>query len=304
MTTAELAAPAGDSSGAVTVRPVATPEEIAAAVVYLASPAAEWASGAVLDLNGGPTCAKRGMLRLESWTISLILPGLGFRFNWAGRREGYVDLLDVRAKSLLLLVMNRCAAHGHGGGQVDRVRAQVVPSARTVGVRPWPGPPGAGRAGREVLRVLTTSPRHPERLGQDLGTSSTEPMPTRAVGFRLPFPGAEREQRGNPPSKRMTGSRRVDEDIASKASSRLLPRVAVRAYRGESVLPRTAGEATSTGNSLWTPFQAACAVVASASTSSARERLHMMSAGRSPRRLPVPGDRDLLALGHPVEHLG
>jgi NAD(P)-dependent dehydrogenase (short-subunit alcohol dehydrogenase family) len=31
---------------------VAKPEEVAAAVVYLASPAAEWASGAVLDLNG------------------------------------------------------------------------------------------------------------------------------------------------------------------------------------------------------------------------------------------------------------
>ena len=31
---------------------VATPEEIAAAVVYLASAEAEWASGAVLDLNG------------------------------------------------------------------------------------------------------------------------------------------------------------------------------------------------------------------------------------------------------------
>ncbi|MEQ4719294.1 SDR family oxidoreductase [Nonomuraea sp. B19D2] len=31
---------------------VARPDEIAAAVVYLASPAAEWASGAVLDLNG------------------------------------------------------------------------------------------------------------------------------------------------------------------------------------------------------------------------------------------------------------
>jgi 3-oxoacyl-[acyl-carrier protein] reductase len=31
---------------------VARPEEIAAAVVYLASPEAEWASGAVLDLNG------------------------------------------------------------------------------------------------------------------------------------------------------------------------------------------------------------------------------------------------------------
>jgi 3-oxoacyl-[acyl-carrier protein] reductase len=31
---------------------VATAEEVAAAVVYLASPQAEWASGAVLDLNG------------------------------------------------------------------------------------------------------------------------------------------------------------------------------------------------------------------------------------------------------------
>jgi 3-oxoacyl-[acyl-carrier protein] reductase len=31
---------------------VATPREVAAAVVYLASPQAEWASGAVLDLNG------------------------------------------------------------------------------------------------------------------------------------------------------------------------------------------------------------------------------------------------------------
>jgi NAD(P)-dependent dehydrogenase (short-subunit alcohol dehydrogenase family) len=31
---------------------VALPEEVAAAVLYLASPAAEWASGAILDLNG------------------------------------------------------------------------------------------------------------------------------------------------------------------------------------------------------------------------------------------------------------
>jgi NAD(P)-dependent dehydrogenase (short-subunit alcohol dehydrogenase family) len=31
---------------------VATPEEIAAAVIYLASDEAEWASGSVLDLNG------------------------------------------------------------------------------------------------------------------------------------------------------------------------------------------------------------------------------------------------------------
>jgi len=31
---------------------VATPEEVAAAVVFLASPQAQWASGAILDLNG------------------------------------------------------------------------------------------------------------------------------------------------------------------------------------------------------------------------------------------------------------
>jgi NAD(P)-dependent dehydrogenase (short-subunit alcohol dehydrogenase family) len=31
---------------------VARPGEIAAAVLYLASPEAEWASGAILDLNG------------------------------------------------------------------------------------------------------------------------------------------------------------------------------------------------------------------------------------------------------------
>jgi 3-oxoacyl-[acyl-carrier protein] reductase len=31
---------------------VAQPDEIAAAVLYLASPQAEWASGAILDLNG------------------------------------------------------------------------------------------------------------------------------------------------------------------------------------------------------------------------------------------------------------
>ena len=33
-------------------RRVARPEEIAAAVLWLASPDAEWARGAVLDLNG------------------------------------------------------------------------------------------------------------------------------------------------------------------------------------------------------------------------------------------------------------
>lgn len=50
---AKLASPAGDE-----IREqspfgrVGTPEEVAAAVLYLASPAAQWASGTILDLNG------------------------------------------------------------------------------------------------------------------------------------------------------------------------------------------------------------------------------------------------------------
>jgi 3-oxoacyl-[acyl-carrier protein] reductase len=53
MTVEELATPAGDVIRAQSpFGRVATVEEIAAAVVYLASPEAEWVSGAVLDLNG------------------------------------------------------------------------------------------------------------------------------------------------------------------------------------------------------------------------------------------------------------
>jgi NAD(P)-dependent dehydrogenase (short-subunit alcohol dehydrogenase family) len=53
MTTEELATPAGQAIRAQSpFNRVATPEEIAAAVVYLASPEAAWSSGAVLDLNG------------------------------------------------------------------------------------------------------------------------------------------------------------------------------------------------------------------------------------------------------------
>ena len=53
MAAAQLAAPAGDVIRAQSpFNRVATPEEIAAAVVYLASPEATWSSGAVLDLNG------------------------------------------------------------------------------------------------------------------------------------------------------------------------------------------------------------------------------------------------------------
>jgi NAD(P)-dependent dehydrogenase (short-subunit alcohol dehydrogenase family) len=53
MTAEELATPAGEAIRAQSpFNRVATPEEIAAAVAYLAAPEAEWASGAILDLNG------------------------------------------------------------------------------------------------------------------------------------------------------------------------------------------------------------------------------------------------------------
>ena len=53
MTVEELATPAGDLIRSQSpFGRVALPEEVAAAVVYLASPEAGWASGAVLDLNG------------------------------------------------------------------------------------------------------------------------------------------------------------------------------------------------------------------------------------------------------------
>jgi len=53
MITSQLAGPEGDAIRAQSpFGRVAQPAEIAAAVVYLASPEAEWASGAILDLNG------------------------------------------------------------------------------------------------------------------------------------------------------------------------------------------------------------------------------------------------------------
>jgi 3-oxoacyl-[acyl-carrier protein] reductase len=53
MTAEALATPAGDAIRAQSpFNRVAAPEEVAAAVVYLASPEAAWSSGAVLDLNG------------------------------------------------------------------------------------------------------------------------------------------------------------------------------------------------------------------------------------------------------------
>jgi 3-oxoacyl-[acyl-carrier protein] reductase len=53
MTAEQLATPEGDViRGQSPFNRVATPEEVAAAVVYLASPEATWSSGAVLDLNG------------------------------------------------------------------------------------------------------------------------------------------------------------------------------------------------------------------------------------------------------------
>jgi 3-oxoacyl-[acyl-carrier protein] reductase len=53
MASTHLASPGGDAIRAQSpFQRVAEPEEIAAAVLYLASPQAEWASGAILDLNG------------------------------------------------------------------------------------------------------------------------------------------------------------------------------------------------------------------------------------------------------------
>ncbi|HEX4059550.1 MAG TPA: SDR family oxidoreductase [Streptosporangiaceae bacterium] len=53
MTTEELATPHGEEIRAQSpFDRVATPAEIAAAVLYLAAPEAEWASGTVIDLNG------------------------------------------------------------------------------------------------------------------------------------------------------------------------------------------------------------------------------------------------------------
>jgi NAD(P)-dependent dehydrogenase (short-subunit alcohol dehydrogenase family) len=53
MTAEELATPAGDVIRAQSpFNRVATPREVAAAVVYLAAPESAWSSGAVLDLNG------------------------------------------------------------------------------------------------------------------------------------------------------------------------------------------------------------------------------------------------------------
>ena len=53
MASKHLQGPEGDEIRAQSpFRRVAEAEEIAAAVLYLASPQAEWASGAILDLNG------------------------------------------------------------------------------------------------------------------------------------------------------------------------------------------------------------------------------------------------------------
>ena len=53
MTAEELGTSVGDAIRAQSpFNRVATAAEVAAAVIYLASPEAEWSSGAVLDLNG------------------------------------------------------------------------------------------------------------------------------------------------------------------------------------------------------------------------------------------------------------
>jgi 3-oxoacyl-[acyl-carrier protein] reductase len=70
MTVEELATPAGDRIRAQSpFNRVALTEEVAAAVVYLASPEALWASGAVLDLNGA------SYLRLAGTVFGIDPPG-------------------------------------------------------------------------------------------------------------------------------------------------------------------------------------------------------------------------------------
>lgn len=105
MTEEELGAPAGDLIRAQSpFNRVALPEEIAAAVVYLASPEACWASGAVLDLNGA------SYLRLAR-------PALGEEDEPAGDRLS----ADLRPWP------GRCPVRGRSGsiGAMDYVLAQV-----------------------------------------------------------------------------------------------------------------------------------------------------------------------------------
>ena len=89
MAASHLAGPDGDAIRAQSpFGRVAQPAEIAAAVVYLASPEAEWASGAVLDLNGASyldAWSRAG--RRRSCTVLVGAAGPDRKMIRAGRRE-------------------------------------------------------------------------------------------------------------------------------------------------------------------------------------------------------------------------
>ena len=78
MTVEELGTAAGDLIRAQSpFNRVALPEEIAAAVVYLASPEASWASGAVLDLNGASYLRLAGTVFGEDLAGHRAVPDVG-----------------------------------------------------------------------------------------------------------------------------------------------------------------------------------------------------------------------------------
>jgi NAD(P)-dependent dehydrogenase (short-subunit alcohol dehydrogenase family) len=154
MTVDELATAAGDRIRAQSpFNRVALPEEVAAAVVYLASPEASWASGAVLDLNGA------SYLRLA-----------GTAFGKEGEPAGDRAVADVgpgpeaeplsRAEERGRLVVGHRDRHL---GPVSRVQGSLVVPAELG--RKAPGVAGAGQAlrpdhqGAGVVGILARHPR-------------------------------------------------------------------------------------------------------------------------------------------------
>jgi 3-oxoacyl-[acyl-carrier protein] reductase len=152
MTVAELATAAGDRIRAQSpFNRVALPEEVAAAVVYLASPEASWASGAVLDLNGA------SYLRLA-----------GTVFGQEGEPAGDCAVADIGpvpeaeplsgAEELGRLVVGHRDRHL---GPVSRVQGPLVVPAELG--RKAPGVAGAGQALRpdhQGVGVVGILPRH------------------------------------------------------------------------------------------------------------------------------------------------
>ena len=153
MTADELATAAGDRIRAQSpFNRVALPEEVAAAVVYLASPEASWASGAVLDLNGA------SYLRLA-----------GTAFGKEGEPPGDRAVADLgpvpEAEPLSRAEERGHLVVGHGNrhlGPVPRVQGHLVVPAELG--RKAPAVAGAGQALRpdhEGVSVVGILPRRP-----------------------------------------------------------------------------------------------------------------------------------------------